>query len=61
LLERGTPAEVERAVRECMVAAKPGGRYVIMPTAAPIGVPLARQTEDNYVRFIDTALQCGQY
>jgi hypothetical protein len=32
-----------------------------MPTAAPINVPLARQTEDNYVRFIDTALQWGQY
>jgi hypothetical protein len=32
-----------------------------MPTAAPINIPLAPQTEANYMRFIDTALEMGDY
>lgn len=61
LLENGTADEVDAAVRQCMDAAKDGGGYVIMPTAAPINSPLAKQTERNYLRFIETALQCGAY
>jgi len=61
LLETGTAADVEEAVQQCMSAAKPGGGFVIMPTAAPINVPLAPRTEANYMRFIDTALKLGQY
>jgi hypothetical protein len=61
LLEHGSAAKVEAAVRGCMDAAKPGGGYVIMPTAAPIDVPLAPRTEANYISFIDAALECGQY
>ncbi len=61
LLEHGTPEEVREAVRECMRAAKEGGGYVIMPTAAPINEPLSPQTERNYRIFIETALECGPY
>ena len=61
LLEHGTAEEVEKAVKECMDAAKEGGGYVIMPTAAPINTPLAKKTEENYLRFIDTALEYGEY
>lgn len=61
LLEHASPDEVRTAVRDCMAAAKPGGGYVIMPTAAPINSPLARKTEENYLRFIDTALESGRY
>jgi len=61
LLEAGTGDQVEAAVKECMDSAKPGGGYVIMPTAAPISSPLARKTEDNYLRFIDAALKYGKY
>lgn len=61
LLEHGTPGEVEAAVRQCMDAAKAGGGYVIMPTAAPIDVPLSPRTEENYLCFIEIALACGQY
>jgi hypothetical protein len=32
-----------------------------MPTAAPINIPLAQQTEENYLRFIATAVACGAY
>ena len=61
LLENGTIEEVRQCVVKCMDSAKVGGRYVIMPTAAPINVPLAKQTESNYMTFIDVALQMGKY
>ena len=61
LLEYGTPDQVAEEVRLCMDAAKAGGRFVIMPTAAPINVPLQLKTEENYLRFIDTALEFGKY
>jgi uroporphyrinogen-III decarboxylase len=61
LLEQGTEKEVDEYVRACMTAAKAGGGYVIMPTAAPINSPLAPQTERNYLRFIDAALEYGGY
>jgi len=61
LLEHGTPDQVADEVRLCMEAAKAGGRFVIMPTAAPIDVPLQPKTEENYLRFIDTALDWGKY
>jgi len=61
LLEHATGADVEKTVRECMDAAKDRGGYVIMPTAAPISVPLAKKTEENYLRFLDAALKYGRY
>ena len=44
-----------------MQAAKRGGGYIILPTAAPINTPLATKTQDNYLTFIDTALEFGRY
>jgi len=61
LLERRTATDVKEAVRECMASAKEGGGYVIMPTAAPINSPLAKKTKENYLRFIDAALEYGRY
>jgi len=61
LLERGTPADVRREVRKCMEAAKHGGGYVILPTAAPINIPLAPATAENYKTFIRTAIEEGVY
>ncbi|MEI6602946.1 MAG: uroporphyrinogen decarboxylase family protein [Clostridia bacterium] len=61
LLEHGSKEEVIQAVVRCMEAAKEGGRYVIMPTAAPINVPLASKTEENYLTYIDAALYYGKY
>jgi uroporphyrinogen-III decarboxylase len=52
---------VEQLVRDIMAQGKPGGRFIIMPTAAPINIPLAPSTEHNYRRFIETALECGVY
>jgi uroporphyrinogen-III decarboxylase len=61
LLEHGSAEEVTAAVKACMNAAKRGGGYVIQPTAGPINTPLAKKTEQNYIRFIDAALEYGQY
>ncbi len=61
LLEHGTPQQVRETVIQCMQDAKEGGRYVIMPTAAPINIPLAPQTDTNYRVFIETALEYGGY
>jgi len=60
-LEYQTPEGIDRIVCEAMKAAKPGGGYVIMPTAAPINIPLWERTERNYFQFIDSALKYGQY
>ncbi|MCG3179763.1 MAG: hypothetical protein BIFFINMI_02106 [Phycisphaerae bacterium] len=60
-LEHADGEFIERLVRETMAAGKPGGRFIIMPTAAPINVPLAPRTRDNYLRYIDTALEAGVY
>ncbi len=61
LLEHAGAEEVRREVALCMRSAKEGGRYVIMPTAAPINVPLSKKTEENYKAFIDEALKLGAY
>lgn len=61
LLENGTPDEVRAEVRRIMTQAKNGGGFVLMPTAAPINVPLSPATEVNYKAFIDAGLEFGQY
>jgi hypothetical protein len=61
LLEHGTPAEVDVAVRAAMDAAKSGGGFIIMPAAAPINTPLAKNTEENYLQFIESAWEYGKY
>ena len=61
LLEHGSKEQVAQAVKDCMTAAKRDGGYVILPTAAPINTPLAKKTEENYITFIETALEQGVY
>jgi uroporphyrinogen-III decarboxylase len=61
LLEAGTPEQVRAEVRKDMDSAKAGGGYVIMPTAAPINIPLSPDTERNYREYIEAALEYGAY
>lgn len=61
LMEWGKTEEVREAVRRCMEAAKDSGGYVIMPTAAPINMPLPPRAEENYLVFFETALEYGRY
>ncbi|MCL1859053.1 MAG: hypothetical protein FWF92_07440 [Oscillospiraceae bacterium] len=60
-LEHAGIHEIREIVKFCMDEAKIGGGYVIMPTAAPINVPLSPKTEENYRVFIDAALEYGKY
>ena len=60
-LETETPDQIEARVKDCMAAAKAGGGFVLMPTAAPINVPLSPKTEENYLRYIDAGLEYGAY
>ena len=60
-IELATPEQMERIVRETMEAGKPGGGFVIMPTAAPINTTLPPKAEANYMVFIETALRYGRY
>ncbi len=58
---RETPAEIDARVKEMMEAAKAGGGYVLMPTAAPINIPLSPRTEANYLAFIEAGYKYGGY
>lgn len=61
LLEHGSTEEVDTAVRSCMESARKNGGYVLMPTAAPINVPLDPKTEANYLTYIEAGLKYGRY
>jgi uroporphyrinogen decarboxylase len=61
LLEHGTPEQVRAEVRKVMDQAKAGGAFVLMPTAAPINVPLSPRTAANYRTFIEAGLEFGVY
>ena len=61
LLENGTTSAVRETVKECMDSAKEGGRYIIMPTSAPINSPLSKKTEENYIAFFEAAHEFGRY
>lgn len=60
-LEQETPEEIDARVKEMMNAAKAGGGYVLMPTAAPINIPLSPRTEANYLAFIAAGEKYGRY
>ena len=61
LLEHGTLEQVRAEVARIMGQAKASGGFVLMPTAAPINLPLSTKTEENYKTFINAGLELGQY
>jgi len=61
VLEHGTTQQVRETVRDIMEQARPDGGFVLLPTAAPINVPLSPRTEANYMTMIETALELGTY
>lgn len=61
VLETYAPEEVDAVVKGQMDAAKPGGGYIMLPTAAPINEPLSPHTERNYFAWIDAGLKYGAY
>ena len=61
VLETATPDQVDANVKAQMDAAKEGGGYIMLPTAAPINEPLSPLTERNYFAWIDAGLKYGAY
>ena len=60
-LEQESEKEIADRVKYMMDHAKEGGHYVLLPTAAPINIPLEERTKRNYITMIETALAYGKY
>jgi len=55
------PDAFRRLVEQTIAEGKPGGRFVLCPTASPYSVELSDRAVRNYLTFIDVALQQGRY
>jgi len=60
-LELRNEKEIIEITKRTIDQGAPGGRFVLMPTAAPLDVELKERTKNNYVAMIDTALSYGKY
>jgi len=60
-LECGTTEQMRTEVRKAIEAGAPGGRFVLLPTAAPFMVPLADQTLANAEAMYQAAHEFGRY
>jgi uroporphyrinogen decarboxylase-like protein len=55
------PDAFRRRVRQTIADGKPGGRFVICPTASPYPVELSDRAVENYLSLIDIAMEEGRY
>lgn len=60
-LETRTPEYVHARVREIMAAAKTGGGYLMLPTGAPIEIPISPKVVANYRVYFEAASRYGGY
>ena len=60
-LEHAEPERIEQLVKEAIDIGKPGGGFILLPTATPINVPLSPKTEKNIITMIETAYEYGRY
>ncbi len=60
-LECANAKRIDFLVKEAMESAKHGSGFVLMPTAAPINVPLSLNTKNNYLQMINSAHEYGRY
>ncbi|MFC1551681.1 uroporphyrinogen decarboxylase family protein [Candidatus Latescibacterota bacterium] len=56
LFELNTPEEVREEVLNVMEIADKNGRFVLLPTATPITVPLPARVEENLFAYAETGL-----
>ena len=56
MFELATGQELRDEVRRTLDVGAPGGRFVLMPTATPITVPLPPHVERNLFAYVDEAL-----
>ena len=60
-LETYSRDEVVALTRRTLAEGMPGGRFALQPTAEPITIPLGPKLEENWMAYIDTALEHGRY
>lgn len=60
-LEKDTPEQIRQQVRHAIEAGKPGGRFVVLPTAAPFMVPLPSRVLANYEAMYKAVHEFGKY
>lgn len=60
-LETLEPEEMRAKMARLMEEGKPGGNFVVLPTATPLNVPLSPRTEQNFRIMVDMALEWGKY
>lgn len=60
-LETADPQDMRQHVRDAIDAGAPGGRFVLLPTAAPFMVPLTDRCLANARIMYETAHECGRY
>lgn len=60
-LEALPAPEMRKVMEQLMAEGKPGGNFVVLPTATPLNVPLSPRTEENFRIMVDTALELGEY
>lgn len=60
-LEVSDRDRIDFLVKKAMDSAKYGSGFVLMPTAAPINIPLSKKTEENYLQMFESALRYGSY
>lgn len=60
-LEILPPDKMRQVMVQLMQEGKPGGNFVVLPTATPLDATLSPRTEENFRIMIDTALEMGVY
>ncbi|MBN2583832.1 MAG: hypothetical protein JXL80_12265 [Planctomycetes bacterium] len=55
------PEGFRRLVEQTVADGKPGGRFVLCPTASPYTLQLSERAVSNYLTLIDVALEQGWY
>jgi len=60
-LERLSAADMREKMVRLIEEGKPGGNFVVLPTATPLNVPLSPRTEENFRIMVDTVLELGSY
>lgn len=60
-LETLDESEIDELVKKAVEDAACGGRFILMPTAAPLDAVLSERTKKNYIRFIEAGLKYGKY
>lgn len=60
-LELLTPEQIDRRVKEILEVAGPAGRFVLLPTSAPIECPLSARLTENCRAYFQAARKYGRY